>query len=248
MEVPEINDKIVEIIEIVRDPGFRAKVLVKSNNPKVDAVGACIGIRGSRIRSIMNELSGERIDLVLYTDEPSAYISASLTPAKTSSVRLVDKENKRAEVIVPNDQLSLAIGKDGQNVRLASKLTGWNLEVKSEGQKVEEVQSREAGQLADLGQLDGVGPKVAEVIIKAGMADIYKLSTLQESDLTTLQGVGEKTAAKIVASAKKWVEEHPRAEAAPAEPAATTPQEEATQPPAGESPSQEPPTPEAPAA
>ena len=209
LEVPEINEKIVEVIEIVRDPGFRAKALVRSNNPKVDAVGACIGIRGSRIRSIMNELSGERIDLVPFTDDIAAFIGGSLTPAKTSSVRLVDKESKRAEVIVPNDQLSLAIGKDGQNVRLASKLTGWNIEVKSEGQKVEETESRAAGQLAGLGELDGVGAKVADVLVKAGMSDIYKLATLTEADLTTLQGIGEKTAAKIIASAKKWTAEHP---------------------------------------
>ncbi len=212
MEVPEINEKIVEIIEIVRDPGFRAKVLVRSHNPKVDAVGACIGIRGSRIRSIMNELSGERIDLVPFTDDLQAYLGASLVPAKTSSVRILDKDSKRAEIIVPNAELSLAIGKDGQNVRLASKLTGWNLEVKSEGQKVEESESREQGQLAALGELEGVGPKVAEVIVKAGMADVYKLATLTVEDLTTLQGVGDKTAAKIISSAKTWVEEHPRAE------------------------------------
>lgn len=235
MEVPEINEKIVEIVEIVRDPGFRAKVLVRSNNPKVDAVGACIGIRGSRIRSIMNEVSGERIDLVPFTDEAAAFISASLTPAKTSSVKLVDKENRRAEVIVANDQLSLAIGKDGQNVRLASKLTGWNIEVKSESQKVEEVETKEAGQLADLGQLDGVGPKVAEVLVKGGMADIYKLATLTAEDLMTLQGVGEKTAQKIIASAQKWAAEHPRAEGAPAEAAPVeepAPEQPAVEPPA----------------
>ena len=213
MEVPEINEKVVDIIEIVRDAGFRAKVLVRSNNPKVDAVGACIGIRGARIRSIMNELSGERIDLVPFTDDTAGFIGASLTPAKTSSVKILDRENKRADVIVPNDQLSLAIGKDGQNVRLASKLTGWNIEVKSEGQKAEEVETRAAGQLADLSELEGVGPKVAEVLVKAGMADICKLATLDEEALTTLQGVGDKTAAKIVASARKWVQEHPRPEA-----------------------------------
>ena len=186
---------------------------MRSNNPKVDAVGACIGIRGARIRSIMNELSGERIDLVPFTDDTAGFIGASLTPAKTSSVKILDRENKRADVIVPNDQLSLAIGKDGQNVRLASKLTGWNIEVKSEGQKAEEVETRAAGQLADLSELEGVGPKVAEVLVKAGMADICKLATLDEEALTTLQGVGDKTAAKIVASARKWVQEHPRPEA-----------------------------------
>ncbi len=208
-EVPEIGEKIVEIVDIARDPGFRAKVVVRSNNPKVDAVGACIGIRGSRIRSIMNELSGERIDLVLFSDELSGFISNSFTPAKVSSVRILDKENKKAEVIVPNDQLSLAIGKEGQNIRLASKLTGWSLEVKSESQRIEEARSLQESRVADLTELEGVGPKAAEVLVKAGMSDIYRLATFKTEDLMTLQGIGEKTAAKIIASAKQYVSEHP---------------------------------------
>jgi len=221
MEVPEIGEKIVEVIEIVRDPGFRAKVVVRSNNPKVDPVGACVGLRGSRIRAIMNEAAGERIDLIPYSDDPAAFIGNTLQPAKVASVRILDKDAKRAEVIVPDEQLSLAIGKEGQNIRLASKLSGWTLEVKSQGQRESESKAAQDHLLAGLTELEGVGEKVAIVLVKAGLADIYRLATFKVEDLTTLQGVGEKTAAKIIASAKKYVDEHPRADsAAPAEEAA----------------------------
>jgi N utilization substance protein A len=210
MEVPEIGEKIIEVGDIVRDPGFRAKIVVKSNNPKVDPVGACVGLRGSRIRAIMNEASGERIDLIIFSDDPATFINNALAPAKVSSVRILDKEARRAEIIVPNEQLSLAIGKEGQNIRLASKLTGWTIDVKSEGQKDSEVKAIQDNLRSDLAELEGIGPKVAAVLVSAGMSDIYRLATFKPENLTTLQGIGEKTAVKIVASAKKYVEEHPR--------------------------------------
>lgn len=210
MEVPEIGEKIVEIVNIVRDPGFRAKVVARSNNAKVDPVGACVGLRGSRIRAIMNEASGERIDLIIYSDDPATFIGNAMAPAKVSSVRILDKEAKRAEIIVPDEQLSLAIGKEGQNIRLASKLTGWTIEVKSEGQKGSETKALQDTLRADLTELGGIGPKVATVLVSAGLSDIYRLATFKPEDLTTLQGVGEKTAIKIIASAKKYVAEHPR--------------------------------------
>jgi N utilization substance protein A len=215
MEVPEIAEKVVEIVDIARDPGFRAKVVVRSNNPKVDAVGACVGIRGSRIRSIMNELSGERIDLIPFSPETSTFIMNAIAPGKANSVRIVDPVNRQAEVIVPNDQLALTIGREGQNIRLACRLTGWSLAVKSEQQKADEVTKSKEAQRTMLAVLEGIGPKTAEVIIAAGFADIYKLADMSAEYLTTLQGVGEKTAEKIIESAKAWVAEHPR----PAEPA-----------------------------
>ena len=207
LEVPEINEKIVEVVEVVRDPGFRAKVMVKSNDPKVDAVGSCVGIRGSRIRSIMNELAGERIDLIPYSADLPALLGNSLAPAKISIVHILDPDNRRAEVIVPDEQLSLAIGKDGQNIRLACRLTGWNLEVKSEGQKGAEVKASHAGAASELSVLEGIGPKTADILVKGGMTDIQRLSELKPEDLMTLQGIGEKTAAKIIASARKFVKE-----------------------------------------
>lgn len=209
LEVPEINEKIVEIVEVVRDPGFRAKVVVRSNDAKVDAVGSCVGIRGSRIRSVMNELSGERIDLIPWSEDVSEFLANSLAPARVSSVRIVDQENQRAEVIVSDEQLSLAIGKEGQNVRLACRLTGWHLEVKSEQQKGEEAEILGKEAAGPLAELEGVGPKTLKLLLEAGMTDVAALAGSTPEQLTEIKGLGEKTAAKIIAAAKKWVEEHP---------------------------------------
>ncbi|MBI3288401.1 MAG: transcription termination/antitermination protein NusA, partial [Elusimicrobia bacterium] len=197
-EVPEIADKTVEVVRIVRDPGFRAKVIVKSNDPRVDAIGSCVGLRGSRIRSIMNEIAGERIDLIAHADGVEESLAAALAPAKVSSVQVMDPENRIAEVLVPEEQLALAIGKDGQNVRLAQKLTGWTLEVKSEVGRTPAAVAEGSG----LATLEGVGPKTLETLIKAGITDVARLAACTVEDLTALSGIGEKTAAKIIANAK----------------------------------------------
>jgi N utilization substance protein A len=197
MEIPEIGDKTVEVVHIVRDPGFRAKVIVKSNDPKVDAIGACVGLRGSRIRSIMNEVAGERIDLIPWADEAETALANALGPAKVSSVRIVDAENHVAEILVAEEQLALAIGKEGQNVRLAQKLTGWTLEVKSEGAK-----PAKAAPASGLAALEGVGPKTIEILVKGGINDAARLAACTVEELTALEGIGAKTAAKIIASAK----------------------------------------------
>jgi N utilization substance protein A len=228
MEVPEIGEKIVEIVEVVRDPGFRAKVVVRSNNPKVDPVGACVGIRGSRIRSIMNELSGERIDLIPHSPETVAFIANAIAPGKASSVRIVDEACRQAEIIVPNDQLALTIGKDGQNIRLACKLTGWSLSVKSEAQKSEEVLQAKETMKAGLLEMEGVGPRIAEMLVKSGLHDIRKLASAQVENLTTIQGVGPKTAEKIIESAKKYLAEHPEKAGAPEAAPAAEPAPEGT--------------------
>ncbi|MBI2385655.1 MAG: transcription termination factor NusA [Elusimicrobia bacterium] len=204
MEVPEIADKTVEIVRIVRDPGFRAKVIVKSNDPRVDAIGSCVGLRGSRIRSIMNEVAGERIDLIAFAEGVEESLAAALAPAKVSSVQVMDPENRIAEVLVAEEQLALAIGKDGQNVRLAQKLTGWTLEVKAEPAKPSKRISSE-GADASLATLEGVGPKTLEILVKAGITDAAKLAAASAEDLKTA-GIGEKTAAKIIANAKAALE------------------------------------------
>ncbi|MDR2666484.1 MAG: transcription termination factor NusA [Endomicrobium sp.] len=137
LEVPEIYEKIVEIVNVVREAGLRTKITVLSHNPKVDPVGACVGIKGARVKPIIDELRGERIDLVSYSVDPIKYIASSLSPAKVISVAVVSDDDKKAEVLIADDMLSLAIGKNGNNVRLAAKLTGWHIDVKSESQKVQ---------------------------------------------------------------------------------------------------------------
>ncbi len=215
-EVPEIADKIVEVINVVRDAGFRSKVLVRSNNSKVDPVGTCVGVKGSRIRPIIDELRGERIDLIAWHPETEKLIASSLSPAKALSVSL-NKETKTAEVLVTNDMYTLAIGRNGQNVRLASLLTGWNIEVKSEQQKKEESAKNTEKALNEISNIDGVGPKTSDVLIKSGWTTAAKLSNATVEQLTALQGIGEKTAEKIIESAKALVEERKNAPAEPAE-------------------------------
>ncbi len=244
-EVPEIYEKTVEVMDVVREAGFRSKVVVRSHNPKVDPIGACVGVKGSRVRPIINELQGERVDLVAYSLEASTYIANALAPVKPLSVRIVSVEEKRAEVLVANDQLPLAIGKAGQNVRLANRLTGWNIDVRSESQKKEESQATTAARIDELSQLDGVGPKTADVLQKGGWGDIERLAKAKPDDLTALSGVGEKTAEKIIDAAKVYLEKKAASTSvpppatpaesvpAPVEPsAAAAPSDEPGQPPA----------------
>jgi len=206
-EVPELEERIVEITAIERDPGFRAKVIVRTNDFKVDPIGACVGMRGMRIRAVTNELSGERIDLIAFSDDPQVMIANALSPAKVSQVKITDKEHKRAVAVVPDDQLAIALGKDWQNIKLASRLTGWEIEARSESQVQDAGKKAQADAINDLTTVEGIGPKLAELLIKAGITDIEKISKLQPSDLATLQGVGEKTAEKIIRGAQKYMSE-----------------------------------------
>ncbi|MBI2119520.1 MAG: transcription termination/antitermination protein NusA [Elusimicrobia bacterium] len=206
LEVPEVHEKIVEIINIARDPGFRSKISVKSNNLKVDPVGTCVGVRGSRIRPVIDELRGERIDLIPWSSEPEKFIAAALSPGKVLSIVLQKDANKTAQVTVSNDMVALTLGRNGQNVRLASKLTGWNIEVQSEAQKKEETAKNVENLQKNLADIEGVGPKTAEVLIKGGWTTAEKIALAQVDQLTALQGIGEKTAEKIIESARKVVD------------------------------------------
>ena len=207
VEVPEINEGIVEIKNIQRDPGFRAKVMVSSIDHKIDPIGTCVGMRGIRIRAVMNELSGERIDLINYSDEISTVIANAIAPAKANFVKIVSMSEKKALVIVPDDQLAIAIGKDWQNIQLASRLTGWNLEVKSESQKAKEAEEAAAATQDVIAGIEGIGPKTAEILQKAGYTSVEAIAAVEPEHLAALQGIGEKTAAKIIESAKKYLEQ-----------------------------------------
>jgi N utilization substance protein A len=204
LEVPEIYEKVVEIVNIVRDPGMRTKIAVLSHNPKVDPVGTCIGVKGARIKPIIDELRGERIDLVsYYCADHVKYIAGALSPAKVISVAIISEEEKKAEVLIGDDMLSLAIGKNGHNVRLAAKLVGWHIDVKSEGQKKHENDEKDEKQTEALAKLESLSAKTIDILVKAGCTNIEKLTMLTVDDLTVLPGIGPKTAEKIIKSAKK---------------------------------------------
>ncbi|HDP16261.1 MAG TPA: transcription termination/antitermination protein NusA [Candidatus Omnitrophica bacterium] len=198
LEVPEIYEGIVDIKSVSREAGDRSKIAVYSKDDKVDPVGACVGMRGQRVKNIVRELGGEKIDIIRWSVNTGEFIMASLSPAEISSVKLNESE-KRAEVIVADDQLSLAIGKKGQNVRLAAKLTGWNIDIRSKS---------EIEKLRDIavGDLEGVGPKTEKALIKAGFKTTGDISKTDIKELTKVEGVGRKTAEKILKSAKELME------------------------------------------
>ena len=213
LEVPEIYEGIVEIKAIARQPGERTKISVRSKNDKVDSVGACVGMRGNRVRNIVNELAGEKIDIVRHSDDMKEYIKAALSPAKISEIKL-DKEKVRAEVIVDDDQLSLSIGKHGQNVRLASKLVGWELDIRTKTAiaeataKKEEAKEEPQGAApqaegADLTQLSGVGEKTLALLKESGFNSVEDIAGADIEKLTKIKGIGEKKAEKLIKEARK---------------------------------------------
>lgn len=220
LEVPEIYEGIVEVRAISREPGERTKIAVWSKDEKIDSVGSCVGMRGARVKNIVNELRGERIDIVRYSEDSHSYIAASLSPAQISEIKL-DKENKKATVIVNQDQLSLAIGKHGQNVRLASKLTGWNLDVRTkeeyarellggqpalpQGQPQESVPEPAKEQGISLEDLPGVGEKTRELLAAAGFADVQAVANAKAEALSGIKGIGKIRAAKLIKEARKLI-------------------------------------------
>jgi N utilization substance protein A len=206
LEIPEIYDGTIEIKSIARDAGNRSKVAVYSKNPKVDPVGSSVGMRGARIKSIVDELSGEKIDLVLYSDNIKKYIENALKPAKVEAV-YTDDERKNAEIILQDDQLSLAIGKQGCNVKLAARLTGWHLDIKSETKRKEEKEEKLDVALKELEALEGIGEKMANMLLSAGYS-VEKLKLATKEDLLGLQGVGPKTADNILKAIKKHVKKN----------------------------------------
>ena len=201
MEIPEVYDNTVVIKNAVREGGERAKVAVASRDDSVDPVGACVGMKGSRINAVIRELRGEKIDIIQYSDDISDYTVNALNPARISKVLISDPVNKVLEVVVPEDQLSLAIGKKGQNVRLASKLLGWEIDIKSEEEKKQEILGQ-MEQLAPTGvplaELRGVGEKTQIRLREAGVDTISELASKSVEELTEIPGIGKKTAEKLI--------------------------------------------------
>jgi N utilization substance protein A len=205
MEVPEIYDGTVIIESIARDPGDRAKVAVRSKEKDIDPVGACVGIKGSRVQAIIRELRGEKIDIVQWADDPTIFVGNALNPAKVGRVSMLDDQTRTLEVTVEDGQLSQAIGKKGQNVRLASQLIGWKIEIKSEAEKKREIED-EMGRVAraaqDIRDLPGVGEIITSRILERGYRSLDELVAVPLEELCAVPGIGEKTALKIQESAK----------------------------------------------
>ena len=222
MEVPEIYDGTVQIRAAAREAGERTKVAVASRDKDVDPVGACVGMKGMRVQSIIRELRGEKIDIIPYSEETVAFAQKALSPAKVTRVQITDPENKKLEVIVEDSQLSLAIGKKGQNVRLASKLIGWDIDIKSEEEKRREIEAemtRLTAPVTPLTVLAGVGPKTIEKIEAAGITNLEQLAAMTPEQLMEIPGIGEKMVDKIYQAVNRFYE---GGETAPAEGAART--------------------------
>jgi N utilization substance protein A len=195
-EVPEIPEGIVQIMQVAREPGSRAKIAVASKDGDVDPVGACVGMKGTRVQAVVQELRGEKIDIVTWDPDPAKFICNALAPAEIIRV-IVDEENRSMEVVVPDDQLSLAIGKRGQNVRLASRLTGWKLDVTSETNYNQDLKDGYKSLL----DLQGVGEKRASDLYDEGFRSAEDVAGATVEDLLSVDGMSEKRAEKLIKDA-----------------------------------------------
>jgi N utilization substance protein A len=203
-EVPEVYDGVIEIRAVARDPGSRAKMAVVSNDSSIDPVGACVGMRGSRVQAVVAELQGEKIDIIQWSPDDPAFIVNALAPAEVSKV-VMDEEDNRVEVVVPDEQLSLAIGRRGQNVRLASQLTGWQIDIITESQESERRQ-REFAERTQLFQeaLD-VDEVIAQLLVTEGFATVEDVAYVEPSEIASIEGFDEDTAEEIQARATDYL-------------------------------------------
>ncbi len=205
MEVPEIYDGIIQIKSVARDPGSRAKIAVISNDSSIDPVGACVGMRGSRVQAVVGELQGEKIDIIPWSQEPASFIVNALQPAEVAKV-VLDEESERIEVVVPDEQLSLAIGRRGQNVRLASQLTGWDIDIMTE-QEESERRQKEFNERTNLfmDALD-VDEMVGQVLASEGFAQVEELAYVELDEISSIDGFDEDTAVEIQTRAKEYLD------------------------------------------
>ncbi|SVD62892.1 uncharacterized protein METZ01_LOCUS415746, partial [marine metagenome] len=203
-EVPEIYDGIIEIKAVARDPGSRAKIAVLSNDSSIDPVGACVGMRGSRVQAVVNELQGEKIDIIQWNPDPATFIVNALAPAEVTKV-VLDEEQRRIEVVVPDDQLSLAIGRRGQNVRLASNLTSWEIDIVTERQeserRVEEFRSSSQTFIDHL----NVDDVIAHLLVTEGFSDVESVAFMPMEELAEIEGFDEALAGELRQRAQTYL-------------------------------------------
>ncbi len=221
VEVPEIDEGIVEIKGVAREAGERSKIAVVSRDSNVDPVGACVGYRGSRVQVIVRELGGEKIDIIPWRENPADFVRNALAPAAVESVS-ADEAHHTLHVLVADDQLSLAIGRRGQNARLAAKLVGWKVDIRSRSELAREVEERAVRaqlNLDELASVSGIGPKIAGRLVEAGFGSLDRLMQASAEELMAVEGIGPKTAAKIVTAIQE-IATHPVPEEEPSPPSA----------------------------
>jgi N utilization substance protein A len=204
-EVPEIYDGVIEIKSVARDPGSRAKMAVLSNDSSIDPVGACVGMRGSRVQAVVAEMQGEKIDIIQWSPDEATFIVNALAPAEVTKV-VLDEEEDRVEVVVPDEQLSLAIGRRGQNVRLASQLTGWQVDIITEAQDSERRQKEFAERTALFQEALDVDEVIAQLLVTEGFSSVEDLAYVDENEIAAIEGFDEDTAQELQARARDFLE------------------------------------------
>jgi len=205
MEVPEIYDGIIEIRSVARDPGSRAKIAVISSDSSIDPVGACVGMRGSRVQAVVGELQGEKIDIIPWSPDAASFVVNALQPAEVAKV-VLDEEAERIEVVVPDDQLSLAIGRRGQNVRLASQLTGWDLDIMTEQEESDRRQAEFVGTSQKFVEALNVDELVAQLLASEGFSSLEEVAYVEAEEIALIEGFDEDTAAELQARAREFLE------------------------------------------
>jgi N utilization substance protein A len=204
-EVPEIYDGVVELKSVARDPGSRAKIAVVSKDSSIDPVGACVGMRGSRVQAVVNELQGEKIDIIQWSPDAATFIVNALAPAEVSKV-VLDEDAERIEVVVPDDQLSLAIGRRGQNVRLASQLTGWDIDILTEAEESERRQKEFNERSNTFMEALDVDEVIAQLLASEGFASVEEVAFVETTEVAAIEGFDEGTAQEIQERARDYLE------------------------------------------
>jgi N utilization substance protein A len=204
-EVPEIYDGVVEIKSVARDPGSRAKIAVISRDSSIDPVGACVGMRGSRVQAVVNELQGEKVDIIQWNEDAASFIVNALAPAEVTKV-VLDEDSNRIEVVVPESQLSLAIGRRGQNVRLASQLTGWDIDIMTEQEESERRQKEFAERSQILMETLDVDEVIAQLLVTEGFASVEEVAYVDVSEIAHIEGFDEDTGNEIQTRAREYLE------------------------------------------